>query len=220
MRDGPNLHRRKDLSTALRKAKPDDLLTLEALALVWGVTKPRFVTVRNAMADFPAPLPGQGNIYEYPARKALDAMLKHEMRHDEAARARQARTAAILGKGARGRANDDAGNHTVNELATLSRMRAEIEEQERDQGLYAPMAEVAAVAGDVFSEISDFMRGLSNKMDPHGLWPAELRAQIDEQGDKALLGLHKRMKEVLSPDAKPRGNRTASGGARRTRARR
>jgi len=218
--DGPNLNRRRDIAAALKKAKPSDSLTLEALALVWGVTKPRFVTVRNTMADFPPPSPGQANVYIYPAVKALKAMLAHETRHDDAARKRQERTNQILGRTARGRTDDAAGRHTVNELATLSKMRAQIEADEREQGLYAPIAQVAAVASEVFGEISEFMRGLSNKLDPHGLLDPEIRARIDKGGDDALLQLYGKMKDVLSPDAKPTRNRKPSGRARSTRARR
>lgn len=220
MAEVSNYKRRADLKAALRRVKPDDFLELEHVALLWGTTKQRFVTVRNGMADFPDPLPGQGNKYIYPARKAITAMLAYETRHDDAAKVRAARTNAILGRGGSRKGGDEAASHTVNELATLARMRAEIEEQEREQGFYVPVAEVAAVAGEVFEAISEFMGTLANKMDPHGLWPAELRAQIEVQGADALLQLHRKMKNVLSPDAKPRSNRTTTGRPRRSRARR
>lgn len=214
MRDGPNLTRRADLKSALRRAKPADNLTLEALAIIWGTTKSRFVSVRNTMPDFPQPMAGQGNGYIYPAAKALKAMLAHETRHDDAAKARAARTNAILGRSGRKGDAADVGAHTPSELATLSRMAAEAEQRERDQGMYVPVAEQAAIAGDVFSEISEFMRGLSNKLDPHGLLPPETRTLVDTLGDELLLRIHRKMKDVLSPDAKPRANRTAT---RRTR---
>lgn len=209
MRDQTNRNRRADIKAALKKAKPDDVLDLETIAIIWGTAKSRFVTVRDTMADFPQPMAGQGNKYIYPARKALQSMLDHETRHDEAAKAREARTNAILGKTGRRKGDDDAGRHSVNELATLSRLSAEIEEREREQGEYLPVAEVAAIAGDVFSEISEFMAALPNKMDPNGLLPPELRTMIGAQGKEALLQLHRKMKQVLSPDAKPRSSRTA-----------
>ncbi len=220
MREKANPNRRRDIAAALKRAKPGDHLTLQDIALVWGVTKQRFVTVRNQMADFPDPLPGQGNVYIYPAKQALEAMLAHETRHDDAARARQKRTALILGHVARGRAAEDIGAYTPNDLSTLARLAADTEQRERDQGLYVPVAEVAALAGEIFGEISEFMGGLANMVDPHGLLPPSTRAQIDSGGSEALLGLHRRMKDMLSPDAKPRGNRTASVRTRRAQARR
>ena len=221
MAEVSNYKRRADLKAALRRVKPDDFLELEHVALLWGTTKQRFVTVRNAMADFPDPLPGQGNKYIYPARRAIEAMISYETRHDDAAKLKAARAQAIIGPRGK-RAKDDlaTASHSVNELATLARMRAEIEEQEREQGLYAPIAETAAVAGEVFELISDFMSTLDNKMDPHGLWEPEFRSQVRAAGADALLQLHAKMKAVLSPDAKPRSSRTSSRRPSRARARR
>lgn len=217
MRDHSNRNRRADIKAALKRAKPDDVLELEALAIIWGTTKPRFVTVRNTMADFPQPMPGQGNKYIYPARVALQSMLDHETRHDADAKARAARTDAILGRTGKRAVSDDSARHSVSELATLSRMAAEIEEREREQGEYLAVAEVAAVAGEVFSEISEFMASLPNKMDPNGLLPPELRVMIGSQAKEALLQLHRKMKQVLSPDAKPRTSRTAPRRTRKAR---
>jgi hypothetical protein len=220
MRVGASQNRRADIRRALRRVKPDDMLPLTQLALIWGVTKPRFVTVRNEMADFPPPRKGNGNEYEYAARPALEAMLRHETRHDAAAAEKQARTAAILGHTQRGRAGTDVGTHTPNELATLNRLAADIEEREREQGLYVPVAENAAVATEIFGEISEFMSSITNRIDPHGLIDATVRARIDAAASDALMGLHKRMKELLSPDAQPRGNRAKAGRSRSARARR
>lgn len=217
MRDQSNRNRRADIKRALKAAKTGDVLELEALAIIWGTAKSRFVTVRNTIVDFPQPMPGQGNKYVYPAQKALQSMLDHETRHDDAAKAREARTNAILGNTRKRGGDEDAGKHSVNELATLSRLSAEIEEREREQGEYVAVAEVAAVMGDVFSEISEFMAALPNKMDPNGLLPPELRTMIGAQGKEALLQFHRKMKQMLDPDAKPRSSRTAPRRSRKAR---
>jgi len=215
-----NPNRRRDLQIYLKRSKPDDILTLEECAVAWGTTKQRFVTVRNAMPTFPDRIATDGNVYLYPARKALEAMLAYETRHEAAAKAKQARTNAILGRGKRASANDDTAIYSPSELATLSRMSAELEEREREQGLYVPVAKNAVVAGEVFALISEFMSELSNKLDPHGLETPEWRARIDSMGAEALLGLHRQMKEVLSPDAKPRATRAASNRSRKSSTRR
>jgi hypothetical protein len=219
MRDGTNLTRRRNVAAALKRAKPDDVLELTTLAQIWGTSKGRFVSVRNEMeasTGFPQPRKGAGNEFVYPAKIALKSMLDFESRHETAARAKAERTAAILGqRGRRASQADPVAMFRPNDLAVMAKMTADIENRERDQGMYAHVAEVALIAGDVFAEISEFFGTLANKLDPHGLLPPETRALIDGNGAEALLGLHKRMNEILSPDAKPRGSRTPSRRSRR-----
>jgi hypothetical protein len=214
-----NKKRVADLEAALKRAKPRDRLYLEDLALLWGTTKPRFVTVRNAMADFPESVDRDGNRYIYLAKPALQAMVKHERRHDSRNKIRADRAAAILGKTRGGGAADD-NSHTPNELATLSRLAAEAEERERAQRMYIPAAEVYAVAGDVYAEISDFASRLSNEIDPHGELPAEVRVKIDKRGQDALLRCHRAMKAILTPNAQPVADRGASNRSGKPRPRR
>lgn len=213
----PSPKRRQDLAAALKRVKAEDVLTLEELALLWGVTKPRFVSERNLMATFPDHIK-QGNVYFYPAKAAIQAMLDHETRHDKMNRDRAAIAARILGKG-RQEEVDSAG-HSVNELATLNRMATEMEEREREQGKYIPAAEVARVCGEVFSEISEFMSSLDAKVDPNGLLPLEIRAMILSNGKDALLRLHRLMRDMLRADADDKPTRTAARRSRRASARR
>ena len=201
----------KDLRAALRRAGPEDVLALEEVALIWGVSKARFVTVRNQIAAFPDARPApkglglQPNAIVYPARVALEAMLEYAQRHETAAKAKAARTQAILG---RARAADESiAMHTPNELAALNRTMIEMENREREQRLYIPVAEVQAVAADVFSEISDFVGGFTNKLDPHGVLAPDLRKRMDEVGREALLSFHRRMRDMLGGDAVAQGNR-------------
>lgn len=216
--------RLNDLRAALKRAKPNDLLSLEDVALLWGTSKSRFVTVRDQMATFPTSIPAPKDMglapraYVYPARAAIEAMIAHATRHEDIDRAKAARTAAILGERRAG--GDETPLHRVNELQTLNRMAAEIEERERAQGEYVPRADVAAVAGEVFSEISEFFGILSNKLDPHGELAAELRARIDALGREALLRFHARMKDMLEPDAVAKANRDQADRAGKTRPRR
>lgn len=213
-----NPHRRQDLEDALKRAKPRDRLTLEQVSLLWGVTKQRFVTVKNAMAAFPGVADTVGNLHYFPARAAIKAMLAHEKRFDQMASDRAARADAILGK-SRGLAG--AGStFSPTELATMSRLAAEIEERERAQGEYVPVAEVAAIAGEVFSIISDFCSRLSNEIDPHGRLPPDTRRLIDEGSHRSLLQCHTELKDMLSPDAKRRDPRATGNRARKSRARR
>jgi hypothetical protein len=214
-----NPKRRKDLQAALKRAKPDDTLTLEELAFAWGVTKQRFVTVKNAMARFPDRIPTPGNVHVFPARKALEVMFAYETRFEEAAAAKQAKTDAMLGRKRRARLPREA-THTINELRGILAMQGEMEEQEYVQGRRMDFDEVAAIAGVLYGKISAFMGSLSNRMDPNGLFPPEQRDLIDTMGADALMELYQDIKGLLSSDAKPRGNRAAPNSARRTRTRR
>lgn len=215
-----NPNRLPDIKSALRRAKPADQLSLEALAVIYGTSKQRFVTVKNAMPGFPSPI-AQGTSHVFPAKAALQAMLNWETRHHAAAAAKADRQNAILGKikPERAQAIADAAI-PVRDLAIMSRLAAETEERERDQRLYIPAAEVERTASDVFSELSEFMAGLSNKVDPNGLLDATIRALIDDGSAKALLGFHARMKTLLNANADTSRSGKPSNRARSTRARR
>lgn len=213
-------HRRANIADALKKAKPNDMLSLEDLANIYGVTKGPFVTARKMMVGFPPPVP-QGTAFIYNAKRALKAMLDYVTRHDAATEAVEKRKNALLA-GTSARRDAAAMNESipVRDLAVLSRLAAETEERERQQGAYIPAAEVARVAGDVFGELSEFMADLSNKVDPNGLLAPDLRELIDRQGAIALSGFHKRMKTILTADALAGSNRSTDARGREPRARR
>jgi hypothetical protein len=209
----------RDIEAALKRAPARSRLKLGDCALIWNVTKPRFVSVRNQMPDFPDPVDKEGNEYIYPARKALQAMLRYEKRHEAVAARRAEMTAQIMGKGRR-EANAASAGFSVNELAGMSRLANEVEEREINQGLYIPRAEVARVAGDVFSEISELLSRLSYKVDPSGRLPMATRVAIDTAGKEQLLKAGARMKDILEPDAQSARNRAAASRAGKPRVRR
>lgn len=219
-----DVKRISDLRAALKRAKPDKLLSLDEVSLLWGTSKARFVTVRNSMTGFPDPMPAPKEMrlapkaFVYPARKAIDAMLAHATRHDDLDRAKAERTAAMMGE--RRAADSAMPLHRINELQTINRMMAEMEERERQQGAYISANDVAAIAGEIFSEISEFFATLSNKIDPHGTVAADQRTRIDELARAALLRFHSRMKDMLEADAVPGRNRDQAGKPGKSRARR
>lgn len=215
-----NPNRLPDIQKALKRAKPADQIPLESLAVIWGTAKSRFVTVKNAMPDFPSPIL-QNGAHIFPAKEALQAMLNWETRFHKDAADKAKRIDAILGKTKKGRV--DAASTAampIRDMAVLSKLAAEVEERERDQREYIPAAEVERTAGDVFSELSEFMAGLSNKVDPNGLLDPTIRAAIDEGSAKALLGFHARMKQLLNPHVAPSGNRKSPSSTRGTSPRR
>lgn len=217
MADKTNAQRLTDLKAALAVAKKTDMLPLAACAALWGVTKPRFVNKRAEMATFPEGIPGQGNSLDYPAIKAIKAMIAYIERHQKDRETRAASQARLIGRGARAEA---LSQHTPAELATLNRLRADIEHDEREQGLYCPIADQQQIAGEVFSELSEFMSTLSNQIDPHGRLAPDVRVAIDSKAHEALLKFHTRMKGLLSGDALHTRIGTANRGAGKPRAQR
>lgn len=217
MADKTNAQRLVDLKAALKKAKPADMLPLAACAALWGVSKPRFVNKRAEMADFPEGIPGKGNSLDYPAVKAIRAMIAYIERHNADNQQRAKSQARLLGGGA----NVEAlAQHSPQELATINRLRADIEYDERDQGKYIPVADVQQTAGEIFSELSEFCSTLSNQIDPHGRLSPDVRTTIDSKAHEALLKLHARLKGMLAGDALRSGTGTPDRRAGKSRTRR
>lgn len=215
-----NPNRRSDIAAALKKARKNDMLTLASLAVVWGVHKSRFVSVAQVIPNMPDPVP-QGAVHHYPAQAALRAMLAYETRNDNAVKAREQRTAAILGGTKTDRAAAAAQPLIPpRDLATLARLAAEVEERERAQRLFIPSNEVERIAGEVFSLISEFVAEFSNAIDPNGLLDPALRAIVQKNADDALLRFHATMKPILVPHAVAGANRTKAGRSSQPRARR
>lgn len=214
MARGTNLDRVKDLQAALKRAKPGDKLALAECAIIWGIGKGAFVNVRNRMADFPDPEPGPANSLLYEARPAIQAMLNYETRADAEERERQARAAAVMGmKGGRGRRKKDEIFLPPSELLKLSRLRAEIEQREREQALYVKRREVEDMLGDIFGIQSEHLGQLSLKADPNGLWDPEMRAAVDAAGRDVLLLIHGKISHMLPKDADRRPGRTKKSGS-------
>jgi hypothetical protein len=215
-----NPNRRSDIAAALKRAKPNDMLSLEDLAFVYGTTKGPFVTAKKQMPGMPQPIL-QGTQHIYPARAALKAMLDFETRNDAAAVDISRRRDAILGTLTRDRHEEATSAHLpARELQILNRLAAEVEEREREQRAYIPAAEVARTAGEVFSALSEFMASLSNRVDPNGLLDPKLRTIIDTGGAEALLGFHKTLRLLLNADAVSGTPRTTPDRARKSRVRR
>jgi hypothetical protein len=76
--------RRADLKAAIKRFRKDETITLEDLARLWGVSKARFINIRSDIAEFPDPVGKQGNAILYEAKGALECLLRHETRNDNA----------------------------------------------------------------------------------------------------------------------------------------
>lgn len=206
---GINFSRRDQIKRALRRAKEGDRLKLEDLAAIWGVVKTRFVNVRGNMENttgFPTPIP-DGNIFLYPAKEALQAMWAYETRDDAIDKQRNKKLDRILGRGEKAKGKGgEIFTLSIGEMAQASRLAAEIEEREREQGLFVPVADVAQAAGDVFSLFAEVLDDLDNRLDPNGILPADVRDRTRELGAELLLKVHAEMKDMLSGNARARSS--------------
>lgn len=209
-----------DLKAALKRAHHKHTCTLEDLASLWGVTKPRFVNKRREFHRFPEHAEKVGNAYLYPTRDALKAMIEYLEKHKEVSTSRAKRLGELIGTDQM--AEHIAGGFSIAELAKANQLAAELEERQRDQGLYAPISEVHRVIGMVFSEISEFVSNLANVVDPHGKLPPSARATLDSKAHEELLRLHGNLKGMLSTNAVDSGTRKPArkSGAARTRRKR
>lgn len=194
------LRRREDIKRALKRAGDDAEMLLEDLAAMWGVTKARFVTVRNGMPGFPEPKRVDGSIFIYAARPALQAMWDWETRNDKIKSDRRARQNKLLGKG-RGRpskADLEEPMFTPTELLRFDQLAASVEQREINQGKLVWQADVEAVFSEIFSMLSSTVGSLANTCDPNGLLAPDVRSAIDNAGRQVLLNLHSEMKSYLS----------------------
>ena len=188
-----------DLKAALKAAKPKDRVTLEDCAALWGVVKARFVTVAKNFPNWPDKVAVEGNKHLFPAKKAIQSMIGYLERHQANEKHRSSELAAMIGSTDQ-MAEQITGGFSIAELAKANQLAAELEQRQRDQGLYIPVDDVQRTIGNVFSEISEFMSDLANVVDPHGRLPAETRALVNSNAHEHLLSLHAKLKGMLSPD--------------------
>lgn len=209
--------RRADLDRALKAFKKGENTTLEEMALLWGVTKARFINVRSMIADFPEPVGKQGNVHLYPAKETISALIRHEKRNDEATGAKANKIARILGVA---EVDESAAGISASEALQLSRARADILKRKRELGELVPFGQVQQVLAEVFGEISQTLGKLSDNVDPNGRLPGTVRMLLDGLGKDLLLRTYARLTDMLPNDADSHPARTAPTRARPNRARR
>lgn len=204
----PTSTRRADLLAALKQFKKNEAISLEDLGALWGVSKARFVNVRNEIPDFPEPIGKQGNALLYDARPAIECLVRRIEKTNKASSARSAKVAKILG--GREAEVDDDDHLPPSEMLALSRAGAEIEKRRREQGQLVLASDLHEVAGQVFGYISQRLGKLSDSVDPNGRLPAGPRQTLDALGKDLLLRMHEDMSDMLGGNADHKPTRTAA----------
>lgn len=199
MADKTDSKRLVDLKAALKAAKPKDLIKLEELASLWGTSKQRFVTKRREFVGFPEPVEKEGNAFLYPLKPCLQALIANIERHQQASTSKAKRLGELIGIDHM--AEHVGGGFSVAELAKANQLAADLEQRQRDQGLWAQLSDVQRIVGLVFSEVSETLSNLSNIVDPHGRLLPETRQHIDKAGHEQLLRMHSNLKRMLTQDA-------------------
>lgn len=215
--------RRQDLEAAKKQfvRKPKAVLSLDDLAILYGLTKPAFVNLRKTVDGFPDPCEQRGNAFFYPAYKAVCALLAYVTRHETAKESHAKRFSSLVAPPVDG----DTGNAaplTASEQLKAWELRDRLLQEAVAQGHLHRNEDCAAVADKVFSLISRTFAAPSDSLDPNGLWPADIRAEIDKAGEALVLQTYNQMRDMLSPDANQRHSGSsapgsARGGARKAR---
>jgi hypothetical protein len=208
--------RRADLKAALKRFKKGETITLDDIARLWGVTKPRFLNIRNDIADFPEPIGKQANALLYDAKPTLECLLNHETRNDQAVAKRSSKVARILGASKA----DEEEPLPPTEMLALARAGAERDKRLREQGMLVKFTDVQQVASEVFGEMSSTLSKLSDLVDPNGKLPAHVRDLVDGGGKDVLLRLYNRFNDMLGGNADLNAHPAAANRARPHRARR
>lgn len=220
MARGSNLDRIGRLEAAHKKARKGQKLSLTELAALFGVAKGTFVNTRNKIAAFPDPEQGSGNQILYPAKAAIKALLDYETRADDEELERQKQAAAIIGAAERPRGKKKTDVFLPpSEMLKLSRLRAEIEERQRQQGEYVPISEMRNLAARIYGVLNDQLSQLELRVDPNGLLPAEVRLKVSELGRAAMLEIHRDMSDTLGVDVDDKPSRAQKAAKRVKRAR-
>jgi hypothetical protein len=203
------ISRRADLQAAAKRFTKKDTISLEDVARLWGVSKARFVNVRNEIADFPEPLGKEGNAYVYAAKPVVDCLLRHETRNDKLESSKASKVAQILG------GTGDEHHHDVlppTEMLAMSRVRAEAERRMREQGLLVQFDEVQQTMATLFGYMSNVIGKLSDSVDPNGKLPGDVRARLDGLGKELLLRMYDDLNDMLADDANDATGRTLQSG--------
>lgn len=209
--------RKADLIEAKKRfARSKKLLSLDELAILYGLSKGAFVNLRKMIPDFPDPAERKSNAYFYPAHAAVSALLAYVTRHEET-QADHARRLRALAGPPQDLGDGDAPTLTANEQLKAYDLRQKLKEEAIEQGHLHRSDHCAAVSERVFSLISRTFGKPSDSMDPNGRWPAAVRAQIDKAGEALVLQCYNQMRDMLGQDAnqQPRGSSTARAGRRR-----
>lgn len=193
-----SVRRRADLQAAAKAFKKADTITLADLALLWGVSKPRFINIRNTIPDFPEPIGKQGNTDLYNAKAAVQGLLTYETRNDTVTAAKASKVRAILGAADPG---EDDQALPPSEMLALSRARAEIEKRMVEQGELVRFIDVQHTIAQVFGHISNVVGKLSDSVDPNGALPGHVRQSLDGLGKELLLRIYADLNDMLAEDA-------------------
>lgn len=189
-----SIERRADLQAALAQFKTKrETVTLQELADLWGVSKPRFINLRAQIRDFPDDVGKDGNALLYQAKPAIEALLRYETRNDQATAAKATKIARILGSPA----PEQEGALPASEMLALARARGEIQKQLQDQGLLVKASEVQEIVGEVFGILSSTLGTLSDSVDPNGKLPGPTRSLLDQLGKDLLLRTYRHLDKVL-----------------------
>lgn len=193
-----NAQRVQDLEEAKKKyRRSKKLLSLDDLAILYGLTKPAFVNLRKTMEGFPDPAERRGNAFFYPAFAAVSAMHAYVKRHEQQHLDRGRRFSDLVQTG---NGEDHHGlTLSAQEQLRAYELRDKLTKEALAQGLMHLASDCAETAEKVLSMISRTFGSPCESMDPNGKWPAEVRAAVDDAGRALVLRCYDEMRDMLIP---------------------
>jgi hypothetical protein len=214
--------RKSDLAAAKDqfRRRPKALLSLDELAVLYGLTKPAFVNLRKTIDGFPDPAKREGNAYFYPAYKAASALHEYVMRNEQQALDRGRRFEALVRPPA-SNGHDHAGlTMSAQEQLRAYELRERLQKEALAQGQLHRSADCAATTERVFSHISRTFGKPTTSMDPTGQWPADVREAVDKAGQALVLRCYAELRDMLGGHAHQQPSGSPDTGARRARPKR
>lgn len=185
------LERRKLLKRARSRAANDEEISLEQLAYLWRVTKARFVNVKRDVLGFPDPSSkdAKTGALNYPAVKALDALINWELKDDKIESEKAKRHRRLLGVTDPEPAEEDT-LIPPSELLKYDQLSISLQKRKVDQGELLKAKEVHDDTAQTFSIISNYLGSLANSIDPNGLLDSAVRRSLDDGGRNLLFTIH------------------------------
>jgi phage terminase Nu1 subunit (DNA packaging protein) len=198
------------LTAARKRAKPGETINAAGLAKLTGSTWRILAKRIEADADFPVLQRGDlGKDWKFEVVAVLDHMIARG-KALKAERIRKGATAARLagvstGKGGTEAVDGSATPDSAADMASHARaLKALTEAQmmshrlKREQGEYVRADAVRALLHDVMTTMQTEALAVTAKLDPAGVWPAGLRAQVEDEMRTVLLHVQRKVVDGIA----------------------
>jgi hypothetical protein len=177
---------------AARKAtKPSDELNGNEMAKALGWTWRNLKIAIEEDDGFPVKERGaEGRSFVFVARWIMCVSTVRAKAQIAEAAARSERLSRLAGVEVEG---ERERGLSVADLVKIDGLQTTIQRRKIEQGLYTRTDETAALLSDMFTVLQTEWLGAAARADPAGQWPANMRAQWDDEARNVLVAVHDRL---------------------------